>query len=75
VVGSVHSGIRHPHDLFRDPIGFLFVSIARIIDPQLGLQRFSEKLLLLTFAIGSTHPCRPSARARTLQQALGCRHG
>jgi hypothetical protein len=41
VVGSVHSGIRHPHDLFRDPIGFLFIHIVRLSDRELHLHGLS----------------------------------
>jgi hypothetical protein len=37
-----HLGVRHPHHLLRHVIGFLFVLITWLIDPQLGLKGLPE---------------------------------
>jgi hypothetical protein len=59
--GSPATTLRHPHHLLGNLVGFLLVHIARLIDPQFRLQRLSQKLLLLTFGTGSTHPRRSPA--------------
>jgi len=43
--GALHAGLRHPHHLVRDPVGFLLEPVTRLVDGKLGLEAWSAQQL------------------------------